>query len=162
MSIHGRANMAKAHKDRFIPQNPHKYIASNIDKIMYRSSWEQSMMMVLDNHPNVIGWASEAVKVPYFNPFSKRSNRFGNQTVYIPDFFIYYVDQNGVEHKDLIEIKPADEMPGYKGKVSKLKEARQALNLIKWRAAMIFCAARDWRFRVAGEKELFAFKRQNT
>lgn len=118
------------------------------------------MMMVLDSHPDVVGWASEAIRIPYFNPFSKKGNKYGNMTFYVPDFFVVYVDRNKVEHKELIEIKPVEEMPGYTGKVSKLKEARQALNLLKWKAAMQFCSARNWKFRIAGEKEMFAFKRK--
>lgn len=152
--------MAKAHKEPFYPTNPQKYMASNIDKIVSRSSWEKSMMMVLDAHPDVIGWASEAVSIPYFNPYSKKGNKFGNMTLYVPDFFVVYIDKNRVEHKELIEVKPQQETPWYKGKVSKLVEARQALNLLKWRAAEKFCAARNWKFRVSTEADLFNFKRK--
>jgi NADH pyrophosphatase NudC (nudix superfamily) len=83
-------------------------------------------------------------------------------TFYVPDFFVVYVDKNNKEHKELIEIKPADESPGYVGKVNQLKRARQAVNLLKWQAAMKFCAARGWAFRVANEDQLFGFKRKST
>lgn len=118
------------------------------------------MMMELDCNPGVINWASEAIKIPYFNPYSRIGNRIGNQTYYVPDFFVHYIDNNNAEHKELIEIKPSREVPGFSGKVSKLVEARQTLNILKWRAAMIFCAARGWYFRIATEIEMFTFNRK--
>lgn len=151
--------MAKAHKQQFIPVNRKKYIGPNIDNIVTRSSWEFSVCNLLDQHPWVTAWASEAIRIPYFNPFSRRGSKIGDYTFYVPDFFIVYTDRNKVEHKEVVEVKPSQEMPGYPGKVSKLVEARQALNLLKWKAAVAFCAARNWRFRVATEVEMFAFNR---
>lgn len=113
--------------------------------------------MVIDDHPSIIGWASEAIKIPYFNPFSRRGSKIGDYTFYVPDFFVVYIDKNNKQHKELIEVKPQQEMPGYKGRVSKLVEARQALNMLKWKAAVAFCASRNWRFRVATEIQIFGF-----
>lgn len=107
-------------------------------------------MLLFDAHPGVY-WASEAVKIPYFNPFTRRT------TLYIPDFFVAYTDKNNHEHKELIEIKPQREVPGYSGRVSKLIESRQTLNMLKWKAAVEFCARRHWLFRVATEADLFRF-----
>jgi hypothetical protein len=81
--------------------------------------------------------------------------------VYLPDFLIIYDDRNGERKTEMLEIKPEAEMPGYKGKVSKLKEARQVLNMAKWEAALGVCRKNGWKFRVATEKELFAFKPQS-
>jgi hypothetical protein len=145
-----------AHRGRFIPKNPQKYIASNIANITYRSSWENSMMMVLDMHPSCVSWASEAIKIPYVNPFARQRN-----TLYVPDFFVKYIDRNNIEHNDLIEVKPSQEVPGYLGKVSKLVEARQMLNMLKWNAARAFCAARNWKFRIVTEIEMFSFKKKS-
>jgi hypothetical protein len=145
-----------AHRAKFTPQNRQKYIASNIDHIISRSSWENSMMMVFDNHPDVIGWASEAIKIPYINPFARQRN-----TYYVPDFFVKYIDRNGKEHNEIIEIKPSQEVPGYIGKVNKLVQARQMLNMLKWDAARKFCAARNWQFRISTEIEMFSFKKKS-
>src|SRR3954467_3999884 len=101
-----KKGLYSTHKGRFVPTHPEKYIAENINGITFRSSWEQSMMMVLDNHPSVIGWASEAIKTPYVNPLTRRN------TIYVPDFFVVYNDKNDVQHKELIEIKPAQEVLG--------------------------------------------------
>lgn len=146
----------KTDKGFFIPKNPEKYIGNNIDKIQYRSSWELSMMLFLDGpHPSIIGWASEAFTIPYKNPLT------GKWTVYVPDFLILYLDKNNKQHCEVFEIKPESETPG--AKVRKLNEyARltQSLNAAKWQAATIFCAKRGWTFRVATEKQLFAYGRR--
>ena len=66
--------------------NPEKYVGINVP--MYRSSWEFSFMNFCDTNPNILKWASEAIKIPYRNPLT------GKQTVYVPDFFIQYIDKN--------------------------------------------------------------------
>ena len=51
--------MANYAKDEFIPKNPEKY--SGKYPIIYRSSWEMTLMNVFDNHPNVLTWQSESL-----------------------------------------------------------------------------------------------------
>jgi hypothetical protein len=146
------------YKDRFIPKNPQKYMGQNLHSIYYRSSWEHTMMMTLDNHPDVIAWQSEAIGIFYVNPFTKQTKP------YIPDFIVVYRDQKSSQQiVEMIEIKPKDEMPGYRPalreKISRLKQGKQVLNAAKWKAAMTFCTRRGWRFRVACEDQLFAMRR---
>lgn len=153
------------HKGTFVPKNPQKYMGSNLKKITYRSSWEHTVMTALDSHPSVIGWMSESLPtktlhesgIAYRNPFT------GRQTLYMPDFFVVYIDKNGKQHKEVIEIKPIDEVPpmfgGPRNKTSKLKEARRILNTAKFIAAVEHCAKRGWYFRIATEKDLFARRR---
>lgn len=112
------------------------------------------MMQVLDGTPEVLGWASETFSIPYFNPLTKK------WSMYIPDFLVAYVDKTGKQNCEMIEIKPAKEHPEYAGKVSKQTKLVQAINAAKWQAAMAYCARRKWRFRVATENDLFAFKRK--
>ena len=57
-------------------------------------------MRMCDNHPNITKWASENVKIPYMNPMS------GKYSNYVPDFMIQYIDKDGKEHVEVIEIKP--------------------------------------------------------
>lgn len=140
-------------------------MGSNLKKITFRSSWEKVVMQVLDTHPSVLGWMSELMPtrtlhesgIAYRNPFT------GRQTLYVPDFFIVYVDKNGKQHKEVMEIKPLDEVPpmfgGLRTKVSKLKEARRIVNTAKFIAAVKHCAERGWFFRVSTEKDLFARRR---
>jgi TnsA endonuclease N terminal len=147
-------------KQQFFPKNPEKYIGANINNIISRSSWEMTMMNYLDEHEMVLRWCSETVPsntmhsgisgIPYYNPLAKLWSR------YVPDFFVCYIVPNtNKTHIEIIEIKPLDEVPGFKGKVSKLKEARQIINSAKFMAAMKFCKERGWKFRIMTENELF-------
>lgn len=155
-------NGSRFFQGKFIPKNPEKYIGKNLQNIQYRSGWELAVMTKLDEHPNVIGWASEAVSVPYKNPLT------GKTAMYIPDFLIAYLDKNGQRHFEMMEVKPLKETPGYirenangtKAKVSAQTKLIQIVNAAKWDAAIKYCALRKWRFRVASEDQLFAYKRK--
>jgi hypothetical protein len=46
-----------------------------------------AFMRLCDEHPNVYQWASEAIKIPYRHPIT------GKYTIYVPDFFIVYMDK---------------------------------------------------------------------
>jgi hypothetical protein len=70
--------MAKYAQGIFTPKNPQKYIGKHAPR--YRSGWEQVFMRFCDENDNVLRWASEALAIPYKNPFT------GKNTVYIPDF----------------------------------------------------------------------------
>jgi hypothetical protein len=140
------ARKNKTIKGVFIPQNPQKYFGGDKEKITYRSGWEWSCMRFFDLNPMVLGWASETCSIPYHNPFTNR------QTVYVPDFVIVYEDKNGKKHAEMIEVKPAKEVPGLReGKTSKRDQAAQALNYVKWQAAVQFCTKRNIKFRVLTE-----------
>ena len=85
-------------KGKFSPKNAEKYIG--LKTPTYRSSWEHAFMRLCDEHPNVAKWASESIKIPYRHPMT------GKYTVYVPDFFIVYVDKNGRKHAEMVEVKP--------------------------------------------------------
>lgn len=147
--------MAKVHKGPFYPKHPEKYLGDPT-KIVYRSSWELTCMMYFDKAPAVTNWASEPISIPYRNPLN------GRHTIYIPDFLIAYQDKSGRNHVELLEIKPAKEVPGAiteKRMTPKLK-LTQALNMAKWQAAAAFCAKRGIKFRVVTENELFGKKKR--
>lgn len=153
--------MAKKYaKDEFVPKNPQKYVGKL--PIMYRSSWERAVMVKLDEHPNIVAWASESVSIPYRNPLT------GKWSMYIPDFLIVYLDKNGVKHCEMVEVKPQKEVPGLqllseKGtpkRVSQRDKLTQAINAAKWQSAMQFCVKRGWKFRVLTEASLFSYKRK--
>ena len=88
--------MSKFAKGKFTPKNPEKYIG--IKSPTYRSSWEFAFMNFCDSHPSIQKWASESIKIPYQNPLTRRV------TVYVPDFFIQYLDKNNRLLSDVIEI----------------------------------------------------------
>lgn len=151
----------KTAKGEFTPKNPDKYKGKL--PIIYRSSWEFRAMQMFDEHPNILAWSSESLQIPYYNPLAKR------WTVYIPDFLVLYVDKDGKQFCELMEIKPLKEVTGYQqinertGKpkrVSAHDRAAQAVNAAKWSAALEFCAKRQWSFRVVTEETLFSHKRK--
>ena len=82
--------MARFAQGKFVCKNPGKYVGNK--KPTYRSSWEHAFMRLCDEHPNVYQWASESIKIPYRHPLS------GKYTVYVPDFFIVYMDKDGKKH----------------------------------------------------------------
>lgn len=141
--------MSKTFKGNFYPKNSSKYVGQN--SIKYRSSWEHAFMVHLDSHPNVIAWASESIKIPYFNPFLKKN------TVYVPDFYILYLDKNGKQIATLIEIKPEHETFMEKAK-TKRDQYAVALNTMKWGAAKLWCSQRGLHFQVLTESQLFQGK----
>lgn len=112
-------------------------------------------MVFFDNHPMVIAWSSESISIPYRNPLT------GRQTVYVPDFLVVY-ERNGKKHAEMIEVKPAKEVPGYeqKRRLTKKDKLAQVLNAAKWQAAISFCAKRGITFRVITENDLYQFKRK--
>ena len=126
--------------------NSGKYVGSK--KPYFRSSWELAFMRMCDSHPNILKWASENIKIPYRNPVT------GKYTNYVPDFMIQYIDKNGSEHVELIEIKPANQttLEAAKGKQQSLQVA---VNAAKWTAAQEWCKRKGIRFKVINEDQIF-------
>lgn len=138
--------MARPVKTIFKPDNPEKYTGNY--PIVARSSWELELMKVCDNHPDVIAWASEPVKIPYKNPTRERS-----QSIYIPDFLITTL-KNGEQKTTLYEVKPMHEALNEhtrndKDAVTKMK------NDAKWSAAAAWCMRRGIDFKVLTEAQMF-------
>ena len=138
--------MAKFAQGKFTLKNPGKYVGKKTPT--YRSSWEFNFMKLMDEHPNVSGWASEAVQIPYRNPIT------GKMTIYVPDFFINYTDKNGKVIAELIEIKPKNQtvMELARDQGQKMQVVK---NQAKWSAAMDWCKQKRIRFRILTEEELF-------
>jgi len=128
-------------------QNPDKYVGNRTPT--YRSSWEFAFMRFCDSHPNVNKWASEAIKIPYRNPFT------GKYTIYVPDFFISYVDANGKSHAEVIEVKPLNHTIKEKLGRSKSNRAHYVLNQAKWEAARAWCKQQNITFRIVSEEDIF-------
>ena len=139
--------MGKFAQGNFTPKNPEKYVGNKLPR--YRSSWELNFMMTCDSHPSILKWASEAIKIPYKDPLT------GKNTVYVPDFFIQYVDANGKAHVELIEIKPASQTLLEKVGKNKYNQAQYVKNQAKWAAATAYCNQKGIKFRVVNEQNLF-------
>jgi hypothetical protein len=141
--------MAKYHQGEFVPKNPQKLIGKQT--VQYRSSWERTVMTLLDNHPNVIQWASESISIPYKNPLT------GRNTVYIPDFLVLYQDKNGQKRAEIIEVKPSKEAIAENARSKKDKTAL-LLNTAKWGACMKYCKEHGLTFRILTENEIYITK----
>lgn len=141
--------MSKYSQGQFIPTNPQKLVGNAT--IYYRSSWELTVMTLLDKHPNVVHWASESITIPYVNPLT------GKRSLYIPDFFVLYKDKNGKERAELIEVKPAREAIAENAK-SKRDKAALLVNTAKWASAMTYCKQAGINFRILTEDQIYITK----
>ena len=139
--------MGKFAQGKFTMKNQHKYVGTNHPH--YRSSWEFMFMKTCDEHPNIHHWASESVKIPYKCPVTNK------HTVYVPDFFIQYLDKNNKMQVELIEIKPASQQLQEKVGKSKVNQAMFIKNQAKWAAATIYCKQQGIKFRVLNQYDLF-------
>jgi hypothetical protein len=138
---------SKFARGKFQMTQPEKYVGTKVPT--YRSSWEFSFMKFCDTNTSVQKWASEAVQIPYRDPLT------GRQTVYVPDFFIQYVDKLGKMHVELIEIKPASQSILERVGKNKYNQAQFVKNQAKWASANLWCKQQGIKFRVVNENDLF-------
>ena len=114
----------------------------------FRSSWELAFMRMCDQHPNIKKWSSENVKIPYQRPDT------GKYANYVPDFMIQYIDKDGAEHVELIEIKPRNQTTMESAR-TKGHVYQTAINAAKWTAAQEWCKRKGIRFKVLNEDQIF-------
>jgi hypothetical protein len=134
-------------RGKFIPSNPDKYIGNK--NPTYRSSWEWTFMRFCDTNESVQKWACEAISIPYKDPLTNR------QTIYVPDFFVQYVDKNNKLQVELIEIKPQNQTLLEKVGKNKVNQAQFIRNKAKWEMAYAWCSRQGIKFRIITERELF-------
>ena len=134
-------------RGKFNMTQPEKYVGTKMPT--YRSSWEFQFMRFCDTHKSVQKWASEAISIPYRDPLT------GRQTIYVPDFFIQYLDKNNVMHVELIEIKPASQTILERVGKNKYNQAQFVKNQAKWAAANIWCKQQGIKFRILNENDMF-------
>lgn len=148
-----------AHKGRFRPNNPQKY-KGDPTKIIYRSSWEFKFFRYIDEHPDVIWWASEEYVIPYLSPIDGKIHR------YFPDVVLRKKLPDSSVETIMIEIKPRSQTlpPDIKkknatpsGRISKryINEVKTfGINDAKWKAARKYCDERGWKFEIFTENQL--------
>lgn len=139
--------MAKFAQGRFEMKNPSKYVGTKTP--LARSSWEFVFMRMLDEHQGVEKWASESIQIPYRDPLT------GKYTIYVPDFFITYVDKNGAKHAEVVEVKPASQTLLANVGKSVYNQQQYVKNMAKWEAATKWCKQQGIRFRVVNEEHIF-------
>lgn len=134
----------------FTPNHPEKYKGKR--RPIFRSAWELKLMRWFDDSANILEWTSEPFPIAYFNPVKNKITR------YYPDFLVRYKGADGVEHTELIEVKPYRQtLPpkpsqGKKQSVLLLESKQYAINCAKWKAAQQFCLERKINFRILTEK----------
>lgn len=148
-----------AYSGRFRPKNPAKY-KGDPTKIIYRSMWEFKFFRYIDEHPDVIWWASEEYAIPYLSPIDNKRHR------YFPDVVVHRKTPDGNTKTLMIEIKPkAQTKPPDVSKRNDTKTGRVSrrylnevktwgTNEAKWKAARIWCAQRGWEFQIYTEDQL--------
>lgn len=139
--------MARFAQGKFVCKNPGKYVGTK--KPTYRSSWEFAFMRFCDESPSISKWASESIKIPYKHPLN------GKFSVYVPDFFIAYVDKNGRQHADVIEIKPENQTKMESVGRNRYNQAQLIINQAKWKSARLWCKNRGFSFKVINEADIF-------
>jgi len=130
----------------YTPINVDKYVGNGT--IRYRSGWELTFMMFLDNNSNILQWASESVSIPYRHPLT------GKQSMYIPDFLVTYRGQNNTMVGELIEIKPKKQSL-IESKMSTRDRAIVAVNYAKWHQATKWAQRNGLTFRVINEDQIY-------
>jgi len=144
-------------KGKFKPRYPDKYLG-NVEDIVYRSSWELNAFKMLDGNPNITGWASEEIAIPYAKPMFNSGKLYYIEALYYPDLYVEYTDKDGNFVKELIEIKPKKQTRPSRARnyVNKLNENYTfEVNKHKWEAAMKWCEKRDIKFSIVTEKTIF-------
>lgn len=138
--------MAKFRQGFYEVKNPSKYVG--LGKPRYRSGWELTFMMFLDNNDHVIQWASESISIPYRNPIT------GKQSIYVPDFFVTYRGRDNTMRAELVEIKPRKQSL-IESKASDRDRAIVAVNYAKWDAATKWARRNGLLFRVINEDQIY-------
>lgn len=143
-----------AHKGRFTPRNPTKYLG-NPANIIFRSGWERTFMEYCDTRSDVLQWGSEELIVPYYFAGDSKWHR------YYPDFVLNVQTKTGEKQTWMVEIKPSAQVkhPGTKTYSNPRRQLRETLeyakNQAKWAAATAYCQNKGWKFMVLTEKELY-------
>lgn len=127
-------------------KNPQKYVG--VGRPKYRSGWEMTFMMFLDNNDHVLQWASEGVSIPYRNPIT------GKQSMYVPDFIVTYRGRDNTMRAEMIEIKPKKQSI-IEERQSQRDRAQVAINYAKWEQAVKWCKRNGLTFRVINEEQIF-------
>jgi len=133
----------------FVPNNKDKFIG---DRAVYRSGLELKFFRFCDNNPNVLRWGSENIKIPYYNPLTKRTHRY-----HIDNYVV--IKEGDKVTKYCVEIKPHKQTQPpstkYRKREHLIYEQKQYVtNQAKWAAARKYCEGRNYKFLILTEKEI--------
>lgn len=136
----------------YVLVNPNKYIGDPT-KIRFMSSWELETHKFFDGNPRVVKWSSEPFGIKYIKPTTGRVHN------YFVDYYCEFIDTNGVIHKELIEVKPMEQVkpPSNRGSLKNraYKAVMYEINVAKWEAAKSYCDTHGMNFRIITENSIF-------
>ena len=95
-----------------------------------------------ENNPKIVKWASEPIKIPYFNRLLQTERN------YYPD----YVIENEKGERTIVEIKPAKQTEKPEITDSRWEKEAWITNVDKWTAAKQFAVKNGLKFIIVTEK----------
>lgn len=123
-----------------------KYVGK--DRVIYRSNLERLFCDYCERSTHIKSWDSECLEIIYMNE--------GKEHRYYPDFLVKTIDDLVI----VIEVKPLAQtkkpVPIVSKSKKKMDNYRKALetytiNMLKFQAALKYCADRGWVFRIITE-----------
>ncbi len=118
------------------------------EPIIYRSSLEYKFMVKMEMSPSVEKWSSEQIIIPYVMKEKVAGKFVTKRHNYHTDFSVFL--KNGKKY--IVEVKPRAQTP--------LNESQIRTNPVmykngcKWRAAMLWCTANNYQFKIINEEHL--------
>jgi hypothetical protein len=112
-------------------KNPEKYVGER-KIITIRSSLELKLALRLDQDKNILQWSSEDKIIKY-------KDLLGKYHKYFMDFWIKYINHNGIIAEKYIEVKPFYQTIPPKTTYSTYSKAEWIKNNLKWQATREFC-----------------------
>jgi hypothetical protein len=104
------SNNKRFHQGVYIPKNKDKVVKLNSQGgLVYRSSWEKTFMIWLDNKTDITRWGAECISIPY-----QKTHYFGEDLkikthTYYSDFYYEQTRPDGTKRRVVVEVKPLKE-----------------------------------------------------
>jgi hypothetical protein len=170
-------NNKKYKQGVYIPKNKDKVVKLNGQGgVVYRSSWEQTVMIWLDNREDITRWGAECVSIPYQKTHFDGGDTKIKVHTYYSDFYYEQLRKDGTKKRVVVEVKP---MKDYKmvlalqagklevpdsGNAKKLKNFEYDLKMAytnqqKWNTMIAFCEKKGFDFIIITEDHLKGFTR---
>lgn len=134
---------SKFHQGMVNPKSLKKYYSSCKDEpVIYRSSLEYNFIHFCENSPKILKWASEPIKIPYFNRLKNKEQN------YYPDYVLETDDGTHL----IVEIKPYSQTIKPQANSSEWLKETWVTNTDKWMAAKKFAEEHNAKFVIITEK----------
>ena len=130
----------------FDQYNPKKYFGKR--PIIYRSSWELSFMLKMEANNSVEAWTSEEIVIPYTMKEKKNGKFVLVRHNYHTDFSVILK----IGKKIVVEVKPLAQCALNESQIHRNPTIYK--NACKWRAAIEWCKANGYIFKIITEEHL--------